>query len=151
MAPTTSSESGFRLICYKNSGYFGLIPDKFKLMHDPKSRKLDGSAGEDIFKCMAAAILIRARSLVFRLAPEDQVELASAIVSRVSQLPTSRPRKRLAASVGRKVNHLAKAIGSPLTGKDLDARMEKAMSGKEKGIPASVAIKETQKRLGLCL
>jgi hypothetical protein len=55
----------------------------------------------------------------------------------------------LAASVGRKINHLAKAIGSPLTGKDLDVRLEKAMSGKEKGIPASVAIKETRKRLGL--
>jgi|HubBroStandDraft_1064217.scaffolds.fasta_scaffold922820_1 hypothetical protein len=45
--------------------------------------------------------------------------------------------------------HLAKAIGSPLTGKDLDARLGKATSGKEKGIPASVAIKETRKRLGL--
>jgi len=106
-------------------------------------------AGEDTFKTMAAATLTRARSLVFRLAPEDQVELASAIVSRVSQLPTSRPRKHLADLVGRKVNHLAKAIGSPLTGKDLDVRLEKAMSGKEKGIPASVAIKETRKRLGL--
>ena len=98
---------------------------------------------------MVAAALTRAHSLVFRLPPEDQVELASAIVSRVSQLPTSRPRKRLAASVGQNVNHLAKAIGSPLTGKDLDARLEKATSGKEKGIPASVAIKETRKRLGL--
>jgi hypothetical protein len=98
---------------------------------------------------MAAVTLTRARSLVFRLAPEDQVELASAIVSRVSQLPTSRPRKRLSASVGKKVNHLAKAIGSPLTGKDLDARLEKAMSGKEKGIPASVAIKATRNRLDL--
>ena len=98
---------------------------------------------------MTVATLTRARSLVFRLAPEDQVELASAIVSRVSQLPTSRPRKRLAASVGRKVNHLAKAIGSPLTGKNLDVRLKKAMSGKEKGIPASVTIKETRKRLGL--
>jgi hypothetical protein len=87
--------------------------------------------------------------LVFRLAPEDQVKLASAIVSRVSQLPASRPRKRVAASVGRNVNHLAQAIGSPLTGKNLDARLEKAMSGKEKGIPASVAVKETRKRLGL--
>jgi hypothetical protein len=81
---------------------------------------------------MAAATLTRARSLVFRLAPEDQVELASAIVSRVSQLPTSHPRKRSVASVGRNVNHLAKAIGSPLTGKDLDVRLEKAISGKEK-------------------
>jgi hypothetical protein len=98
---------------------------------------------------MAAATLTRARSLVFRLAPEDQVELASAIVSRVSQVPASSPRKRSAASVGRKVNSLAKAIGSPLTGKDLDVRLEKAMSGKEKGIPVSVAIKETRKRLGL--
>jgi len=98
---------------------------------------------------MAAATLTRARSLVFRLAPEDQVELASAIVSRVSQLPAGRARKRSAASVGRKVDHLTKAIGSPLTGKDLDARLEKAMSGKDKGIPASVAIKETRKRLGL--
>ena len=98
---------------------------------------------------MAAATLTRARSLVFRLAPEDQVELASAIVSRVAQLPQSRPRKRLTASVGRKVTHLTKAVGSPLTGKDLDARLEKAMSGKEKGVPASVAIKETRKRLGL--
>jgi hypothetical protein len=98
---------------------------------------------------MAAATLTRARSLVFRLAPEDQVELANAIVSRVSQLPASRPRKRSAAWVGRNVNHLAKAIGSPLTGKNLDARLEKAMSGKEKGIPASVAVKETRKRLGL--
>lgn len=98
---------------------------------------------------MAAAALTRARSLVFRLAPEDQVELASAIVSRVSQLPSSRPQKRSVTSVGRKVNHLAKAIGSPLTGKDLDARLEKAMSGQEKGIPASVAIKETRKRLRL--
>ncbi len=115
----------------------------------PESPKLDGRTGEDTFKCMAAATLTRARSLVFRLAPEDQVELASAIVSRVSQLPTSRPRKRLTAAVGRNVNHLAKAIGSPLTGKDLDARLEKAMSGKEKGIPAAVAIKETRKRLGL--
>jgi hypothetical protein len=121
----------------------------FKLYHYPKSHKLDGMAGEDTFKTMAAATLTRARSLVFRLAPEDQVELASAIVSRVSQLPTSRPRKHLADLVGRKVNHLAKAIGSPLTGKDLDVRLEKAMSGKEKGIPASVAIKETRKRLGL--
>jgi hypothetical protein len=98
---------------------------------------------------MAAATLTRARALVFRLAPEDQVELASAIVSRVSQLPSDRPRTRLAASVGRKVNHLAKAIGSSPTGKDLDMRLEKAMSGKEKGIPAFVAIKETRKRLGL--
>jgi len=98
---------------------------------------------------MAAATLTRARSLVFRLALEEQVELAGDIVSRVSQLPANRPRKRLAASVGRNVNHLAKAIGSPLTGKDLDMRLEKAMSGKEKGIPASVAIKETRKRLGL--
>ncbi|MCE0523642.1 MAG: hypothetical protein LV480_12110 [Methylacidiphilales bacterium] len=122
---------------------------KFKLIHYPKSRKLDGRAGEDTFKRMAAATLTRARSLVFRLAPEDQVELASAIVSRVSQLPASRPRKRSAVSVVRKVNHLAKAIGSPLTGKELDARLEKAMSGKEKGVPASVAIKETRKRLGL--
>jgi hypothetical protein len=110
---------------------------------------LDVIAGEDTFKRMAAATLTRARSLVFRLAPEDQVELASAIVSRVSQLPTSRPRKRLTALVGRKVNHLAKAIGSPLTGKDLDVRLEKAMSGKEKSISASVAVKETRKRLGL--
>jgi hypothetical protein len=114
----------------------------------PKSRKLDGRTGEDIFKRMAAA-LTRARSLVFRLTPEDQVELASAIVSRVSQLPTTRPRKRRAASVGRNVNHLAKAIGSPLTGKDLDVRLKKAMSGTEKSIPASVAIQETRKRLGL--
>jgi len=98
---------------------------------------------------MAVVALTRARALVFRLAPEDQVELASAIVSRVSQLPTSRPRKRLAASVGRDVSHLAKAIGSPLTGKNLDVRLEKAMSGKEKVIPASIAIKETRKRLGL--
>jgi hypothetical protein len=98
---------------------------------------------------MAAATLTHARSLVFRLAPEDQVELASAIVSRVSQLPSSSPRKRSAASVGRKVNHLAKAIGSPLTGQDLDARLEKAISGKVKGTPASVAVKKTRKRLGL--
>jgi hypothetical protein len=98
---------------------------------------------------MAAATLTRARSLVFRLAPEDQVELANAIVSRVSQLRTSRPRKRLAVSVGRKVNQLANAIGSPLAGKDLDVRLEKAMSGKEKGIPASAAIRATRKRLGL--
>ena len=106
-------------------------------------------AGEDTFKSMAAATLIRARSLVFRLPPEDQVELASAIISRVAKLPANRPRKRLAASVGRKANQLAKAIGSPLTGQDLDTRLEKAMNGKEKGIPASVAIKETRKRLGL--
>jgi len=98
---------------------------------------------------MAAATLTRARSLVFRLPPEDQVELASAIVSRVSRLPTGSPRKRLAASVGRNVNHLAKAIGLPISGKDLDARLEKAMSGKEKGTPASAAIKATRKRLGL--
>jgi len=98
---------------------------------------------------MAAATLTRARSLVFRLAPEDQVELASAIVSRVSRPAASRPRTRLAASVGQNVNHLAKAIGSPLTGKDLDVRLETAMSGKEKGIPASIAIKQTRKRLGL--
>jgi hypothetical protein len=98
---------------------------------------------------MAAATLTRARSLVFRLPPEDQVELASAIVSRVSQLPASPPRKRSAASVGRNVNHLAKAIGSPLSGKDLDARLEKATSGKEKSIPASTAIKDARKRLGL--
>ena len=98
---------------------------------------------------MAAATLTRARSLVFRLAPEDQVELASAIVSRVSQLPTRRSRKRSAASVGQNVKHLATAIGAPLTGKDLDARLEKANSGKEKGIPASAAIKATRKRLGL--
>ena len=98
---------------------------------------------------MAAVTLTRARSLVFRLAPEDQVELASAIVSRVSQLPATRPRKRSTASVSKKINHLAKAIGSPLTGKDLDARLTKAMSGKEKGVPASVAIKATRKRLGL--
>lgn len=111
--------------------------------------KLDGRAGEDTFKRMAAATLTRARSLVFRLAPEDQVELASAIISRVSRLSTSRPRKRLTASVGRNVNHLAKAIGSPISGKGLDARLEKALSGKEKGTPASVAIKETRKRLGL--
>jgi hypothetical protein len=83
------------------------------------------------------------------LAPEEQVELATAIVRRVSQLPASSPRKRLAASVGRKVNRLAKAIGSPISGKDLDSRLEKAMSGKEKGIFAFVAIKETRKRLGL--
>ena len=106
-------------------------------------------AGKDNFRRMAAATLTRARALVFRLTPEEQVELASAIVSRVSQLPTSRPRKRLTASVGRNVNYLAKAIGSPISGKDLDARLEKAMNGKEKGIPASVAIKETRKRLGL--
>jgi len=123
--------------------------ERFKLCHYPKSRKLDGRAGEDTFVRMAAATLTRARSLVFRLAPEEQVKLAGDIVSRVSQLPTGRPRKRLAASVGRNVNHLAKAIGSPLTGKDLDVRLEKAMSGKEKGIPAFVAIKETRKRLGL--
>jgi hypothetical protein len=98
---------------------------------------------------MAAATLTRARSLAFRLAPEDQVKLASAIVSRVSQLPTSRPRKHSETSVGRNVNHLTKAIGSPISGKDLDTRLEKAMSGKEKGISASVAIKETRKRLGL--
>jgi len=106
-------------------------------------------AGENTFKRMAAATLTRARSLVFRLAPDEQVELASAIVERVSYHSTTRPRKRLATSVGRNVNHLAKAVGSPLTGKDLDARLEKAMSGKEKGIPASVAIRETRKRLGL--
>lgn len=110
---------------------------------------LDGIIGEDTFKGMAAATLTRARSLVFRLAPEDQVELASAIVSRVSQLPTTRPRKRSVALVGRNVNHLAKAIGSPLTGKDLDARLENAISGKEKGFSASTAVKETRKRLGL--
>jgi hypothetical protein len=121
----------------------------FKLYHYPKSRKLDGMTGKDTFTHMAAATLTRARSLVFRLAPEEQVELAGDIVSRVSQLPARRPRKRWAASVGRKVNHLAKAIGSPLTGKDLDVRLEKAMSGKEKSISASVAIKETRKRLGL--
>ncbi len=115
----------------------------------PDPRKLDQKVGEDTFKRMASATLTRARSLVFRLTPEDQVELASAIVSRVSQLPASRPRKRLAALVGRKVNHLAKAIGSPLTEKDLDERLEKAMSGKEKGIAASLAVKETRKRLGL--
>jgi hypothetical protein len=45
--------------------------------------------------------------------------------------------------------HLAKAIGSPLCGRDLDGRLERAMSGKEKGVAASVAIKETRKRLGL--
>jgi len=98
---------------------------------------------------MAAATLTRARSLVFRLAPEDQVELANAIVNRVSQLPTTRPRKRSATLAGRNVNHLAKAIGSPLTGKDLDARLENAISGKEKGLPASAAVKKTRKRLGL--
>jgi hypothetical protein len=98
---------------------------------------------------MAAATLARARSLAFRLAPEDQVELASAIVNRVSQRPSSRPRKRVAALVVRKVNHLSKAIGSPLKGKDLDVRLEKAMNGKEKSVPASIAVKETRKRLGL--
>ena len=98
---------------------------------------------------MAPATLTRARSMVFRLAPEDQVELASAIVSRVSKLPKSRAQKRLADSVTRNVGHLAKAIGTPLTDKDLDSRLESAMNGKEKGIPASVAIKSTRKRLGL--
>ncbi len=52
-------------------------------------------------------------------------------------------------NLGRNINHLAKAIGSPLTGKDLDARLEKAMSGKEKGVLASVSIKRARKRLGL--
>ena len=97
---------------------------------------------------MAAAALTRARSLVFRLAPEEQVELASDIVNRVSQPPTGRRRKRLTTSVGRNVHHLAQAIGSSLTVKELDARLEKAISGKEKGVPASLAIKETRKRLG---
>ena len=106
-------------------------------------------AGEDTFKSMATATLTRARALVFRLPPEDQVELASAIINRVAKVPANRPRKRLAASVGRNVSHLAKAIGSPLTGKGLDARLKKAMTGKEKGIPASVAVRETRKRLGL--
>jgi hypothetical protein len=98
---------------------------------------------------MAAATLVRARSLAFRLAPEDQVELASAIVDQIAPPPTSRSRKRVAASVMRKVNNLAKAIGSPLRGKDLDVRLEKAMSGKEKVVSASVAVKETRKRLRL--
>jgi hypothetical protein len=111
--------------------------------------KLDGKDGENTLEEVAATTLTRARSLVFRLTPEDQVELASAIVSRVARLPANRPRKRLTASIGRSVNHLAKAIGSPLAGKDLDARLEKAISGKEKGVPASAAIKETRKRLGL--
>jgi len=98
---------------------------------------------------MAAATLTRARALVFRLAPEEQVELANAIVNRVSGFRASRPRKKLTGSVGRNVSHLAQAIGSPVTGKDLDARLENAVSGKEKGIPASVAIKNVRKRLGL--
>jgi hypothetical protein len=98
---------------------------------------------------MAAAAFARARLLVSRLAIEDQVELASDIVSRISQVPAKRPRKHSAVSVGRKVNHLAKAIGSPLTGQELDARLEKALSGKEKGIPASVAIKAARRRFGL--
>jgi hypothetical protein len=110
---------------------------------------LDAIPRHDTFKRMAAVTFTRARSLAFRLAPEEQVELASAIVSRVSQIPASRPRKRLAATVRRDVDHLAQAIGSPLKGKDLDTRLQKAMSGKEKGIPAAAAIKETRKRLGL--
>ena len=98
---------------------------------------------------MAAATLTRARALVFRLAPEEQVELASAIVNRVSGLRKSSPRKKVTSSVSRKVSHLAKAIGSPLTGKGLDTRLKNAVSGKEKGIPASVAIKNARKRFGL--
>jgi hypothetical protein len=98
---------------------------------------------------MAAATLMRARALVFRLAPEEQVELASAIVNRVSGLRTSRPRKKVTSSVGRNVSHLTKAIGSPLTGKDLDFRLENAVGGKSKGISASAAIKSVRKRLGL--
>jgi hypothetical protein len=46
-------------------------------------------------------------------------------------------------------NRLAKAIGSPLSEKELDARLKNAISGKEKGIPASVIIREVRKRLGL--
>jgi len=98
---------------------------------------------------MAAATLTRARAIAFRLAPEEQVQLASALVNRVSGLRASRNRKKLPSSLGRKVNHLAKAIGSPLTGKGLDDRLEKATSGKDKGVPASIAIKTVRKRLGL--
>ena len=54
-----------------------------------------------------------------------------------------------AATLMRARRHLAKVIVSPLTGKDLDARLKNAVSGKEKGIPASVAIKSVRKRLGL--
>jgi hypothetical protein len=98
---------------------------------------------------MAAATLTRARALVFRLAPDEQVELASAIVHRVSGLRANPPHKKLTKSVGRDVDHLAEAIGSPLTGKVLDARLERAVSGREKGVPASAAIKNIRKRLGL--
>ncbi len=103
----------------------------------------------DTFKHMAATALVRARALVFRLAPEEQVELASAIVNRVSRLPANRPRKKLTGPIGQNVSHLAKAIGSPLTGKGLDTRLEKAISGQEESVPASAAIKSVRKRLGL--
>jgi len=110
---------------------------------------LDRLVWPDNFRRMAAATLTRARALVFRLAPNEQVELASAIVHRVSGLRASSPHKKLTKSVGRNVSHLARAIGSPLTGKILDARLEGAVSGREKGVSASAAVKHVRKRLGL--
>jgi hypothetical protein len=55
----------------------------------------------------------------------------------------------MARSIGQKVGRLAKAVGTPLSGKDLDTRLENALSGKERGVPASAAIKSVRKRLGL--
>ena len=98
---------------------------------------------------MAPATLTRARSLAFRLLPEEQVELVNDIVNRVAHLPKTAPTKPSTARVRSTVGKLAKAIGAPLSGKDLDDRLKNAISGKEKGIPASVAIAATRKRLGL--
>ncbi len=98
---------------------------------------------------MAPATLIRARSLAFRLAPEEQIELAHDLVNRVTHLPATPSPKPSVARARKATSKLAKAVGAPLSGKGLDTRLKNAISGKEKGIPASAAIAAIRKRLGL--
>jgi hypothetical protein len=98
---------------------------------------------------MAAAAFSRARALVLQLAPEDQIEIANVIVEQVSGRRLNGTAKKGTRVVKRNVDEAAKAIGSPLTGTILDARLEAGVSGKEKGIPASAAVRNVRNRLGV--
>jgi hypothetical protein len=53
------------------------------------------------------------------------------------------------AATPRTVAAETEAVGPVLTGDELDARLEKALSGKEKSVSASAAIQSVRRRLKL--